>query len=103
MSFRRDADKLLAWKRWVNQHRDELTAAGVPAVVFSDERRWGHFLEEGGLDRETGWQVEMLSPQQAAALHHLVTREFQRPDLACFFRSLAGVVHRHEERPPSQG
>jgi hypothetical protein len=100
VSFRRNGDKALAWKRWVGQHRDELTAGGVPDAVFSDELRWWRFLEEGGLDTDTGWCVEMLSPQQAETLRGLITRESQRPDLACCLRCLSEVIQ--GKRPSSQ-
>jgi hypothetical protein len=99
MSFRRNSDRPLAWKRWVGLHRDELTSAGVPAEILSDELRWWRFLEEGGLDWNTGWRVEMLSPQQAATLHRLITTEFRRSDVACCLRSLAEVIRSQDERP----
>jgi hypothetical protein len=76
-----------------------LTSAGTPADVFSDERRWWHFLEEGGIDRDSGWQIEMLSLQQAEALHGLITREFQRADLAYCLRSLTEVMRPQAEGP----
>src|SRR5687768_1386232 len=98
MSFRRNSDRSLAWKRWVDLHRDELTAAGVPAEIFSDELRWWRFLEDGGLDWDTGWRVEMLSPQQAEILHRLITTEFQ---VVCCLRLLTEVIQRQEERPSS--
>ncbi len=96
MSFRRNSDQPLAWKRWVGQHRDELTTAGVPEELFSDELRWWRFLGEGGLDEGTGWRVEMLSPQQAETLYRLIIREFQRPDLAGCLRSINEVIGRTE-------
>lgn len=102
MSFRRNSERPLAWKRWVDLHRGGLTAAGVPAEIFSDELRWWRFLEEGGLDWDTGWRVEMISPQQAAILHQLITTEFQRSDLACCLRSLTEVIRRQEERPSNR-
>lgn len=91
MSFRRNSDRSLSWRRWIDLHRDQLTAAGVPTEIFSDELRWWRFVEEGGLDYVTGWRVEMLSPSQAEILHRLVTKEYERPDLVGILRSLDDV------------
>ena len=76
MSFHQDKDRSQAWKKWLERHRDELTAAGLPDWEYADEMRWLHFLEEGGLDWETGWRVEMLSPQQAERFGSFILRAF---------------------------
>jgi len=96
MSFRRNTNRSLSWKRWVDLHRDQLTAAGVPPEIFSDELRWWRFLEEGGLDWDTKWRVAMLSPQQADALHRLIAKELDRPDLASYLRALDEAMRRND-------
>ena len=40
MSFRRDGGKAYRWQRWLAEHRESLTAAGVPDWVWSEELRW---------------------------------------------------------------
>ncbi len=47
MSFRRDKEKPLQWQKWLQQHRDELLACGVPPIVLEDMRQWYYFLEHG--------------------------------------------------------
>lgn len=47
MSFRRDADAELAWRRWVRAHEAELIAIGIPREVWSDRMTWGRFVEHG--------------------------------------------------------
>ena len=45
MSFRRDKEKALHWKRWLQKNRDELLACGVPHLVLDDMWHWYYFLE----------------------------------------------------------
>jgi len=47
MSFRRDKQKALQWKTWLQKHRPSLVAAGVPQVVLDDISHWYYFLEHG--------------------------------------------------------
>ena len=47
MSFRRDKQKTRNWHKWLQKHRDELLASGVPLVVLEDEQHWQHFMYEG--------------------------------------------------------
>ncbi|MBX3449028.1 MAG: hypothetical protein KF777_05670 [Planctomycetaceae bacterium] len=102
MSFRRNPDRPLAWKRWVGQHFDELTAAGVRLEIFSNEYRWANFLEEGGIDWESGWRIEMLSPQQAERLHRFLIANENRSGLATCFRILAEIAELPRESPQSR-
>jgi hypothetical protein len=97
MSFRRNSDRSIAWRQWINLRRDEFTTAGVPTEIFSDELRWWRFVENGGLDWETGWRVELLFARQADALYQLVEREFHRPGLNSCLRVL-DEIRRKEER-----
>ena len=97
MSFRRNNDRSRRWKSWVDQHRDELTAAGLPDWLYTDEIRWWSFLEEGGLDWETKFRVEMLLPVQAKVLHSLISREFPPSSYQCCLRALREVIRLHEQ------
>src|SRR6266516_171735 len=47
MSFRRDKKKVRKWHTFLDKHRNELIAFGIPLTVLDDERRWEHFLYEG--------------------------------------------------------
>src|SRR5689334_23356464 len=47
MSFRRDKEKELHWQKWLQKHRDELLAGGVPHIVLEDKSHWFYFLEHG--------------------------------------------------------
>ena len=47
MSFRRDKQKARRWQTWLQQHRDELLACGIPLMLLEDEWRWDYFLYEG--------------------------------------------------------
>lgn len=47
MSFRRDKEKALRWQQWLQRHRDELLACGIPQAVLEDESYWGYFLDHG--------------------------------------------------------
>jgi len=47
MSFRRDNEQTLRWESWLQKHRAELIACGVPHAVLEEMRYWYHFLEHG--------------------------------------------------------
>jgi hypothetical protein len=92
MSFRRDGGKAYRWQQWLAEHRESLTAAGVPDWVWSEELRWIRFLEEGGMDWESGWRVEMLSPDQAFRLRVFILRVYRHDEYSCLLRSLHRVA-----------
>ena len=69
MSFRRDRETELAWRRWVRTHEAELIAIGIPREVWSDEMTWWRFLEHGIHPdvcnaRDVKFRLEDLSPDQ---------------------------------------
>jgi hypothetical protein len=37
----------LKWQTWLQKHRDELLACGVPHVVLEEEGYWYYFLDHG--------------------------------------------------------
>jgi len=47
MAFRRDKQKILSWQTFLQKHRDELLASGVPLAVLVNEQHWQHFMYEG--------------------------------------------------------
>jgi hypothetical protein len=54
--------------------------------------RWLRFLEEGGLDKESGWRVEVLSPEQAERFRGFRVKEFGPEQYRCCLQSLELVV-----------
>jgi hypothetical protein len=75
MTFRKDADEREAWRKWVRDHREELTATGVPVEIYSDEHRWLLFLQEDGTDYLKGFDISQLSESDATALYRLIQNE----------------------------
>jgi len=47
MSFRHDKQKTRRWQTFLQKHRDELLASGIPLTVLEDEQHWQHFMLEG--------------------------------------------------------
>ena len=92
MSFRRSSEEPRRWQQWLARHRDALTSAGLPDWVYADELRWVRFLEEGGLDWESGWRVEMLSAPQAQSFQSFVLQEYGEEQYRCCLRALEAVV-----------
>lgn len=69
MSFRRDRETELEWRRWVKAHEAELIAVGLPREVFADRPTWLRFIGHGyhpPIDnpREVRFRLEDLSPEQ---------------------------------------
>ena len=78
------------WCAWIDDHRAELVAIGLPTEVFLDEAHWHDFLENGHLHwhESSGFEFGDLSPGQLAALHRFLEREYGTakrcwPLLAC--------------------
>lgn len=47
MSFRRDRDTELEWRRWVRAHEADLVAIGIPREVWADRMTWWRFVGHG--------------------------------------------------------
>ena len=99
MAFRRDSERLLNWRRWLDKHRDILVALGLPDFVYGNERRWTCFLQEGGIDWESRWDVSMLTPNQAERFFDFVLREYGPDQHRCCLRALESV----RQAKPSDG
>ncbi len=82
MAFRRSKSdnnrRSQSWCVWIDHHRSELAAIGLPAEVYLDEARWHDFLENGHLHghKSTGFGFGDLSPGQIGALHRFLVREY---------------------------
>jgi hypothetical protein len=66
------------WHAWIDRHRAELAAIGLPPEVYLGEARWLDFLENGHLHwhESSGFEFADLSPGQLAALHRFLEREY---------------------------
>jgi hypothetical protein len=82
MAFRRpkaDAHgRSRAWHDWIDRHRAELAALGLPPEVYLDEAHWSDFLENGHLHwhESSGFEFVDLSPAQLAALRRFLEHEY---------------------------
>lgn len=47
MSLKRNKEKTTRWRTWIQEHRDELLACGIPPMVTEDMSRWYYFLDHG--------------------------------------------------------
>jgi hypothetical protein len=88
MGYRRDSDGQRAWQAWIDQHRNDLLRCSLPEFVFSDDQRWFRFVEHDGWDQETGWNVTMLSPDQASALYDFLMSEYGSDEYRLLLQNL---------------
>jgi hypothetical protein len=87
MAFRRDKARFRAWQIWLAKHHNVLIEIGLPDWIYSEERRWICFLQEGG-DLETRWGVDMLSLQQAKQFREFIITEYGSEQHKCMLREL---------------
>jgi hypothetical protein len=86
MGFRRpksdDHRRGQEWHAWIDRHRAELAAIGLPVEVYLDAARWQDFLENGHLHwhPSSGFEFGELSPAQLEALHRFLEREYGAAD-----------------------
>jgi len=101
MSFRKpktDAQRSSNdWHAWIDQHRQELIAIGLPAEVYLDESHWSDFLQNAHMHwhESNGFEFDQLSPGQLAALHRFLEREYgarEKWPLLDWVRVRCGVV-----------
>jgi hypothetical protein len=66
------------WYAWIDLHRNELMAIGLPPEVYLDESHWSDFLQNGHMHwhQSSGFDFDQLSPGQLAALHRFLEREY---------------------------
>ncbi len=77
MSFRRDRDAELEWKRWVRAHEAELVAVGIPREVWADRLTWWQFADHGyhpavSNPREVRFSADDLTEEQQRRLYRLL-------------------------------
>jgi hypothetical protein len=103
MSFRqaksRDRDRRDAWQEWIDLHRAELQAIGLPPEVYLSADHWDDFLQNGYLELHpqdcTGFSFQKLSPASAGALRRFLEGQFAKS--SCCPYLLSGLRVRHEE------
>jgi hypothetical protein len=89
---------LQAWQEWIDRHRIELAAIGLPPEVSLDESHWYDFSENGHLQwhESGGFEFGELSKGQLGALHRFLEREFggagRLPPLLRWVRVRLGVA-----------
>ena len=101
MSFRKrivdDQRHSNEWHAWIDVHRQDLVAIGLPPEVFLDESHWFDFLQNGHLHwhESSGFEFGHLSQGQLASLHRFLEREYgmaERCPLLQWVRVRCGVV-----------
>lgn len=80
MSFRRDRESELAWRRWVRAHEAELVAIGIPREVWADRTTWYRFLWHGhhppaSNARDVRFRLADLSEERQRRLYRLLAAE----------------------------
>src|SRR5262249_39694756 len=62
------------WHSWIDRHRAEFAAIGLPAELYVDATRWNDFLENGHLHwrESSGFEFGDLSAAQLAALRRFL-------------------------------
>ncbi len=92
MPFRRDGAKASKWKHWLATHRDTLVRCGLPDYVLRDELHWYLFLEQGGWEQESGWNVQMLTRDQARTLRDFLAAEYGSDAYPSTLRAVGNVM-----------
>lgn len=82
MAYRRpktdDHARSLEWHGWIDRHRAELAAIGLPAEVYLNEARWHDFLANGHLDRHesSGFEFGDTRAGQLAGLGRFLEQKY---------------------------
>ena len=66
------------WREWIDRHRAELVAIGLPPETYLDESHWSDFLQNGHMHwhESSGFAFLDLSSGQLAALYRFLEREY---------------------------
>ena len=72
MSFRREHDPLFAWRK---QNAPRLIGLGLPEDIVTDHHRF-LLAVQNGEDYDSGWTAEWIAQKDIAALHALLSSEF---------------------------
>jgi hypothetical protein len=77
MSYRRNSEAALTWRKWRLRNRAVIEKAGIPEKALKDELTWLSFLEEGWYD---DFDVDSLSTEQKRALHDWLDTELSEAE-----------------------
>jgi hypothetical protein len=77
MSYRRNSEAALRWRRWRLKNRSAIEKVGIPEKVLHDELTWLVFLEHGWLD---DFDVDSLSTEQKQALRDWLETELSESE-----------------------
>jgi hypothetical protein len=77
MSYRRNSEAALRWRKWRLRNRADIEKAGIPETVLKDELTWLVFLEHGWFD---DFDVDSLSTEQKQALRDWLETELSESE-----------------------
>ncbi|MBN9521402.1 hypothetical protein J0H58_23250 [bacterium] len=109
MSFRRDHDAELNWRRWVRAHEAELIAIGIPREVWADRLTWWRFVDHGyhppaSNAREVRFSPDDLPASQQRRLYvfldSILPEMRYGSSLWAVLRSRFGAMSQSERYPP---
>jgi len=101
MSFRRDREPELAWRRWVDTHEAELIAIGIPREVWTDRLTWWRFLGHAihppvGNARDIRFRLEDLSSDQQLRFYRFLEAALSAQDrVGCDMWTILHLRIRH--------
>jgi hypothetical protein len=97
MGLRRSDEVAPTSSRWRVANRSLLGECGVPDEDIGSDRRWVYVLLHGDDYPGTGWDVEWVSPRQAAELLAVLERDL--PSAVGY--DLVRLLRRRAEADPS--
>jgi len=77
MSYRRNSEAALRWRKWRLRNRAAIEKAGIPKKVLKDELTWLVFLDHGWFD---DFDVDSLSTEQKQALYDWLDTELSEAE-----------------------
>jgi hypothetical protein len=77
MSYRRNSEAALRWRKWRLKNRAAIEKAGITEKALKDELTWLVFLEHGWFD---DFNVDSLSTEQKQALYDWLDTELSETE-----------------------
>ena len=78
MSYRRNNEKDLAWREWLQRNKDALNECGLSGIVLRSEAHWWDFLMHGYLDHHgdpSNFTIDDLSKAEMKCLKEFLESE----------------------------
>jgi hypothetical protein len=100
MTYRRDRQKALNWRKWLLKNQAILDRCGLPERILKDEAHWWDFLDHGFLDHHgdiSQFKLEDLSAKQLNELFTFLNAELSAEDkISCLvLRVLPSLLEKH--------